>query len=169
MARDIAIDLGTANTLVFVKGRGIVLNEPTVVAMNERTGEVLAMGNDAWDMIGRAPGQVVAVRPLRHGAITDFDVPERLVKLVLGKVGLGRFVHPRARVCVSSAITTVERGAVEEATVWAGARTVHLIEERRAAAIGAGLPIAQPSGNGVIDIGGGTTEVDHAVAARLID
>ena len=110
MARDIAIDLGSANTLVFVKGRGIVLNEPTVVAMNERTGDVLAMGNDAWDLVGRSPGQVVAVRPLRHGAITDFDVTERLMKLVLAKVGLGRFVHPRALVCVSSAITAV--GAV---------------------------------------------------------
>ena len=159
MARDIAIDLGTANTLVFVRGRGIVLNEPTVVAMNERTGDVLAMGNEAWEMIGSAPGHVVAVRPMRHGAITDFDVTERLMKLVLGKVGLSRFMHPRALVCVSSAITTVERRAVEEATLSAGARTVHLIEEPMAAAIGAGLPIDQPSGNCVIDIGGGTTEV----------
>ncbi len=159
MTRDIAIDLGSANTLVFVKGRGIVLDEPTVVAMNERTGEVLAMGNDAWELIGRSPGQIVAVRPLRHGAITDFDVTERLMKLVLGKVGLGRFGHPRALVCVSSAITTVERRAMEEATLSAGARTVHLIEEPMAAAIGAGLPIDQPSGNCVIDIGGGTTEV----------
>lgn len=159
MARDIAIDLGSANTLVFVRGRGIVLNEPTVVALNERTGDVLAMGNEAWDLIGRSPGHVVPVRPLRHGAITDFDVTERLMKLVIGKVGLGRFVHPRALVCVSSAITTVERRAMEEATLSAGVRTVHLIEEPMAAAIGSGLPIDQPSGNCVIDIGGGTTEV----------
>jgi rod shape-determining protein MreB len=159
MARDIAIDLGTANTLVFVRGRGIVLNEPTVVAMNERSGEVLAVGNEAWDVLGRSPGHIVAVRPLRHGAITDFDVTERLIKLVLAKVGLGRFSHPRALVCVSSAITSVERRAVEEATLSAGARTVHLIEEPIAAALGGGLPIDQPNGNCVIDIGGGTTEV----------
>ena len=159
MARDIAIDLGTANTLVFVRGRGIVLNEPTVVAMNERTGDVLAMGNEAWEMIGSAPGHVVAVRPMRHGAITDFDVTERLMKLVLGKVGLSRFMHPRALVCVSSAITTVERRAVEEATLSAGARTVHLIEEPMAAAIGADMPVTEPIGSMVVDIGGGTTEV----------
>jgi rod shape-determining protein MreB and related proteins len=173
MTRDIAIDLGTANTLVFVRGRGIVVNEPTVVAMNERTGEVLAMGNDAWDAVGRSPGHVVAVRPLRHGAITDFDVTERLMKLVLGKAGLGRFNHPRALVCVSSAITSVERRAVEEATFSAGARTVHLIEEPMAAAIGAGLPIDQPRGNCIIDVGGGTTEVavvtmGGVVASRAI-
>jgi len=173
MSRDIAIDLGTANTLVFVRGRGIVLNEPTVVAMNERTGDVLAMGNEAWQMIGRTPGHVVAVRPLRNGAITDFDVTERLIKLVLNKVGLGRFMHPRALICVSSAITTVERRAVEEAALSAGARTVHLIEEPMAAAIGAGLAIDQPRGNCVIDIGGGTTEVavvtmGGVVAARAI-
>ena len=173
MSRDIAIDLGTANTLVFVRGRGIVLNEPTVVAMNERTGDVLAMGNEAWHMIGRTPGNVVAVRPLRNGAITDFDVTERLIKLVLRKVGLGRFMHPRALICVSSAITAVERRAVEEAALSAGARTVHLIEEPMAAAIGAGLPIDQPHGNCVIDIGGGTTEVavvtmGGVVASRAI-
>ena len=173
MSRDIAIDLGTANTLVFVRGRGIVLNEPTVVAMNERTGDVLAMGNEAWHMIGRTPGNVVAVRPLRNGAITDFDVTERLIKLVLRKVGLGRFMHPRALICVSSVITAVERRAVEEAALSAGVRTVHLIEEPMAAAIGAGLPIDQPNGNCVIDIGGGTTEVavvtmGGVVASRAI-
>ncbi|HJT37959.1 MAG TPA: rod shape-determining protein [Actinomycetota bacterium] len=173
MPRDIAVDLGTANTLVFVRGRGIVLNEPTVVAMNERTGDVLAMGNEAWDVVGRSPGHIVGVRPLRHGAITDFDVTERLIRSALSKAGLGRFAHPRALVCVSSAITTVERRAVEEATLSAGARAVHLIEEPMAAAIGAGLPIDQPTGNCVIDIGGGTTEVavvtmGGVVASRAI-
>jgi len=159
VARDIAIDLGTANTLVFVRGRGIVLNEPTVIAMNERTGEVLAMGNEAWKMIGSTPGYVVAVRPLRNGAITDFDLTERLIKLVFQKIGVNRFSHPRALICVSSAITTVERRAVEEAALSAGARTVNLIEEPMAAMIGAGLPIDQPRGNCIIDVGGGTTEV----------
>ena len=173
MPRDIAIDLGTANTLAFVRGRGIVLDEPTVVAMNERTGDVLAMGNEAWQMVGDGPGPLVAVRPLRHGAITDFDVTERLIKLVLSKVGLGRFMHPRALIAVSSVITPVERRAVEEAALSAGARTVHLIEEPMAAAIGAGLAIDQPRGNCVIDIGGGTTEVavvtmGGVVASRAI-
>jgi rod shape-determining protein MreB len=159
VGRDIAIDLGSANTLVFVRGRGIVLNEPTVIAMNERTGEVLAMGHEAWQMIGSTPGYIVAVRPLRHGAITDFDVTERLIKLVFQKIGVHRFTHPRALICVSSAITRVERRAVEEAALSAGARSVSLIEEPMAAAIGAGLPIDQPRGNCIIDVGGGTTEV----------
>ncbi|HVL32296.1 MAG TPA: rod shape-determining protein [Actinomycetota bacterium] len=159
MNRDIAVDLGTANTLVYERGQGVVLNEPTVIAMNERTGEVLSFGNEAWQMIGRTPGYIVAVRPLRHGAITDFDVTERLLKLVFQKIGVSRFIHPRALVCVSSAITGVEQRAVEEATLSAGARSVILIQEPMAAAIGAGLPIDQPSGNCVIDVGGGTTEV----------
>jgi rod shape-determining protein MreB and related proteins len=157
--RDLAIDLGTANTLVYVRGEGIVLNEPTVIAMNERSGEVLAMGNEAWEMIGRTPGYVVAVRPLRSGGITDFDVTERLLRIVFNRVGVSRLIKPRALICVSSAITGVEKRAVEEAALSAGARSVALIDEPIAAAIGAGLPIDQPTGNCVIDTGGGTTEV----------
>jgi rod shape-determining protein MreB len=173
MARDLAIDLGTANILVYAEGQGIVLNEPTVIAMNERTGDALAMGEEAWQMIGRTPGYIVAVRPLRHGAITDFDVTERLIKLVFQRVGVGRFMHPRALICVSSAITSVEQRAVEEAALSAGARSVSLIQEPMAAAIGAGLPIDQPLGNCVIDVGGGTTEVavismGGVVASRAI-
>ncbi|MGZ4105119.1 MAG: rod shape-determining protein MreB [Actinomycetota bacterium] len=159
MARDIAIDLGSANTLAFVRGRDIVLNEPTVLAMNERTGEVLAMGHEAWATIGPTPGNVVAVRPLRNGAITDFDLTERLIKLVFAKIGVNRFSHPRVLICVSSTISRVEQRAVEEAAQSAGARTVDLIEEPMAAAIGAGLPINEPRGSCIIDAGGGTTEV----------
>src|SRR5438477_13087466 len=122
MRRDLAIDLGTANTLVFREGDGIVFNEPTVIAMNSRTGEVLAMGEDAWDMIGRTPANVVAVRPLRHGAITDFDVTQRMIRLILRRVGLSRLTRPRVLVCAPSAITEVERRAVEEAAGSAGGR-----------------------------------------------
>jgi len=159
MRKDLAIDLGTANTLVFREGDGIVFNEPTVIAMNSRTGEVLAMGEDAWDMIGRTPANVVAVRPLRHGAITDFDVTQRMIRLILRRVGISRLTRPRVLVCVPSAITEVERRAVEEAAGSAGARDVALVDEPLAAAIGAGLPIQEPIGNLVVDIGGGTSEM----------
>lgn len=161
MRRDLAIDLGTANTLVYAKGRGIILNEPTVIALNTRTNQVLAMGREAWNMIGRTPGHIVAVRPLRHGAITDFDITERLIGLVLARAGIGRFGlnRPRVLVCVPSAITEVEKRAVEEATKGGGAKEAFLIEQPMAAAIGAGLPIHEPLGSMVIDIGGGTSEV----------
>ena len=158
MARDIAIDLGTANTLVFEAGRGIVLNEPSVIAMNERSGEVLAVGRDAWQMIGRTPGYIVAVRPLRKGAITDFDTTQRMIRLILQRVGIGRFGKTRVLICVPSAITAVERRAVIEAAKRAGATEVRLIDQPMAAAIGAGLPIHEPVGNMIIDIGGGTSE-----------
>ena len=159
MTRDLAIDLGTANTLVFREGHGIVFNEPTVIAMNQRTGDVLALGEEAWDMIGRTPAHVVAVRPLRHGAITDFDITQRMIKTLLRRVGVGRLSKPRVLICVPSAITEVERRAVEEAAGQAGARDVGLVEEPLAAAIGAGLPIHEPIGNLVVDIGGGTSEM----------
>jgi len=159
MRKDLAIDLGTANTLVFREGDGIVFNEPTVIAMNSRTGEVLAMGEDAWDMIGRTPANVVAVRPLRHGAITDFDVTQRMIRLILRRVGISRLTRPRVLVCVPSAITEVERRAVEEAAGSAGARDVALVDEPLAAAIGAGLPIREPIGDLVVDIRGRTSEV----------
>lgn len=158
MARDLAIDLGTANTLVYMKGRGIVLNEPSVIALNRQTGEVLATGHDAWHMIGRTPGYIVAVRPLRGGAITDFDVTERMIRLLLQRVGVSRFTRPKVVICVPSAITEVERRAVTDAARRAGAADAQLIEQPMAAAIGAQLPIDEPIGNMVIDIGGGTSE-----------
>jgi rod shape-determining protein MreB len=158
MARDLAIDLGTANTLVYVRGEGIVLNEPSVIALNSRTKEVLAMGRDAWQMIGRTPSYIVAVRPLRKGAITDFEVTQEMIRLLLKRVGVSRFNRPRVVICVPSAITAVERRAVIEATKRAGAVDAQLIEQPMAAAIGAGLPINEPIANMVVDVGGGTSE-----------
>lgn len=160
MARDIAIDLGTANTLIYVEGRGIVLNEPTVIALNRENGQVLAMGQEASRMIGRTPGYIVAERPLRRGAITDFEVTEQYIRLLLERVGVRkRIPRPRALICVPSAITEVEKRALQEATLAAGARAAYLVEEPVAAAIGANLPIHEPTGNLVVDIGGGTSEV----------
>ncbi|MGZ4125521.1 MAG: rod shape-determining protein MreB [Actinomycetota bacterium] len=159
MGRDVAIDLGTANTLVYKQGEGIVFNEPTVVAMNAATGKVEAMGDEAWKMIGGRSGQVVAVRPLRHGVMTEFDITQRMIEVVLKRVGVSRFPKPRALACISSESSEVERRAVEEAVRFAGGRNVVLVEEPLAAAIGAGLPIHEPIGNLVVDIGGGTTEM----------
>jgi rod shape-determining protein MreB len=143
---------------VYTKGRGIVLNEPTVIALNSHTQDVLAMGHEAWQMIGRTPGYIVAVRPLRQGAITDFDITQRMIRLLLQRAGVSRFNRPRVLICVPSAITEVERRAVEEAARRAGAAGAYLIEQPMAAAIGAGLPIHEPLGNMVVDVGGGTTE-----------
>jgi rod shape-determining protein MreB and related proteins len=158
VARDLAIDLGTANTLVYAKGEGIVLNEPTVIALNIQTQDVLAMGHEAWQMIGRTPGYIQAVRPLRKGAITDFDITQRMIRLLLKRAGVSRFNRPRVVICVPSAITEVERRAVEEAARRAGAADAQLIGQPMAAAIGAGLPIHEPLGNMVVDVGGGTSE-----------
>ncbi len=158
MSRDLAIDLGTANTLVYARDEGIVLNEPSVIALNTRSGDVLAIGRDAWKMIGRTPSHIVAVRPLRQGAITDFEITERMIRLVLHRAGVSRFNRPRVIICVPSAITAVEQRAVREAARRAGAVEAHLLEQPMAAAIGSDLPIDQPIGNMVIDIGGGTTE-----------
>jgi rod shape-determining protein MreB len=158
VARDLAIDLGTANTLVYARGEGIVLNEPSVIALNSQTNDVLAIGSDAWQMIGRTPSHIVAVRPLRKGAITDFDVTQRMIRLVLERVGVSRFNRPRVVICVPSAITAVERRAVTEAARRAGASDAQLIEQPIAAAIGANLPINEPLGNMVVDVGGGTSE-----------
>jgi rod shape-determining protein MreB len=157
--RDMAIDLGTANTVVHVHGMGIVLSEPSVVAIDERTGEVVAVGADAQRMIGRTPAQISATRPLRHGVIADFEVTEQMLRHFMRKVLGRRRAHPRLVVCAPTGITEVERRAVEEAAMSAGARRVHLIEEPIAAAIGAGLAIAEPVGRMVIDVGGGTSEV----------
>jgi rod shape-determining protein MreB len=157
--RDMAIDLGTANTVVYVHGRGIVLSEPSVVAIDERTDEVVAVGGDAQRMIGRTPAQISATRPLRHGVIADFEVTEQMLRHFMRKVLERRRARPRLVVCAPTGITEVERRAVEEAALSAGARRVHLIEEPIAAAIGAGVAIAEPVGRMVIDIGGGTSEV----------
>src|SRR5256714_822509 len=157
--RDMAVDLGTANTLVYVRGRGIVLSEPSVVAIDQRTGEVHAVGVEAKRMLGRTPGTISAIRPLKDGVIADFDVIEQMLRHFIQKVHQHRFAHPRVVVCVPSGVTGVEKRAVEEATLSAGARQAYLIEEPMAAAIGAGLPVAEPTGNMIVDIGGGTTEV----------
>src|SRR4051794_39253154 len=160
LGRDMAVDLGTANTLVYVRGRGIVLNEPSVVAINVTTGKIVAVGIEAKRMIGRTPGNIVAIRPLRDGVIADFDVTERMLRYFIQKVHKRRhFVRPRIIVAVPSGITAVEQRAVKEAGYQAGARRVYIIEEPMAAAIGAGLPVHEPTGNMVVDIGGGTTEV----------
>ena len=158
--RDLAIDLGTANTLIYASGRGIVLNEPSVIALNRENGQVLAVGEEAYRMIGRTPGYIVAERPLRRGAISDFDITERYIRLLMEKVGVRkRATRVRVLICIPSAITGVERRAVQDAAVAAGARAAYLIEEPLAAAIGAGLPIQEPTGNLIVDIGGGTSEV----------
>jgi rod shape-determining protein MreB len=159
MGRELALDLGTANTLVYRQGEGIVFNQPTVVAMNASTGEVEAMGDEAWQMIGGRSGNVVAVRPLRHGVMTEFDITQRMIAVVLRRVGASRIPKPRILVCIPSDSSEVERRAVEEAVRFAGGRGVVLVEEPLAAAIGAGLPIHEPVGNLIIDVGGGTTEM----------
>ena len=159
---DMGIDLGTANTLVYVKGRGIVLNEPSVVSLTTQSGkrQVLAVGEEAKMMLGRTPGNIQAIRPLRDGVIADFEVAEALFKHVISKVHNRRsFAHPQIVVCVPSGSTAVERRAIQESAESAGARKVWLIEEPMAAAIGAGLPVTEPTGSMVVDIGGGTTEV----------
>ena len=162
LSADMAIDLGTANTLVYVKGRGIVLNEPSVVAIAELKGkkQVLAVGEEAKQMLGRTPGNIHAIRPLRDGVIADFEVAEEMIKYFIRKVHNRRsFASPLVIVCVPSGSTAVERRAIQESAESAGARRVFLIEEPMAAAIGAGLPVTEPTGSMVVDIGGGTTEV----------
>jgi rod shape-determining protein MreB len=158
---DLAIDLGTANTLVYVRGRGILLNEPSVVAVDTTTKSVVAVGMEAKRMLGRTPGHIRAVRPLKDGVIADFDVTAEMLRYFVRKVlrRRGMFTGPRVVVCVPSGITSVEQRAVSETAYAAGARRVHVISEPMAAAIGAGLPVNQPSGSMVVDIGGGTTEV----------
>lgn len=160
VGRDMAVDLGTANTLVYVRGRGIVLNEPSVVAVNTRDGRPLAVGTEAKKMIGRTPGHIKAIRPLKDGVIADFDVCERMLRYFIQRVHQRRWAKPRMVICVPSGITGVEQRAVQEAAEYAGARKpAFIIEEPMAAAIGAGLPVHEPTGNMVVDIGGGTSEV----------
>ena len=159
-SNEVGIDLGTANVLVYIKGKGIVLNEPSVVAINKDTNEILAVGEEARQMLGRTPGNIVAVRPLRDGVISDYDITERMLKHFIRKTcGAGKFFKPKIMVCVPSGVTEVEKRAVREATLQAGGKDVFLMEEPVAAAIGAGLDISKPDGTMVIDIGGGTTDI----------
>ena len=160
IGRDMAVDLGTANTLVYVRRRGVMVDEPSVVALNDATGEVLAVGHEAKRMMGRTPDSITALRPLRDGVIADFEATEQMLRHFIARVHRRRyFAKPRMVICVPSAITPVEQRAVKEAGYQAGARRVYIIEEPMAAAIGAGLPVHQPTGNMVVDVGGGTTEV----------
>jgi len=159
LGRDMAVDLGTANTLVYVRGRGIVLNEPSVVAVDVKDGRPLAVGAEAKRMIGRTPSNIQAIRPLKDGVIADFEICEKMLRYFIHRVHQRRFAKPRMVICVPSGITGVERRAVMEAAEYAGARRAYIIEEPMAAAIGAGLPVHEPTGNMVVDIGGGTTEV----------
>ena len=154
-----AVDLGTANTLVYVRGRGIVLSEPSVVAVDVGSGEVHAVGAEAKQMLGRTPSTINAMRPLKDGVIADFEVTESMLRYFIQRANHSRFTHPRVVVCVPSGVTGVEKRAVEEACLGAGAREAYLIEEPMAAAIGSGLPVSEPTGSLIIDIGGGTTEV----------
>ena len=159
MAKDIGIDLGTASVLVYVKGKGIVLNEPSVVALDKNTGKLLKVGAEAQAMLGRTPGNIVAIRPLREGVISDYDMTERMLKEFIHKVAGVSFFKPRVIICVPSGITEVEERAVIDAGIQAGARKVFLIEEPVAAAIGAGIDISKPDGHMVVDIGGGTSDI----------
>lgn len=162
IGKDIGIDLGTATVLVYIKGRGIVLREPSVVAIDNNTNKLLAVGEEARRMLGRTPGNIVAIRPLRDGVISDYDVTERMLKYFINKVSgrrIFQFFKPRIMVCVPSGVTEVEKRAVEDAALQAGARRTYLIEEPIAAAIGAGIDIAKAYGNMVVDIGGGTTDI----------
>jgi len=160
IGRDMAVDLGTANTLVYVRGKGILLDEPSVVALNSSTGEILAVGHEAKRMIGRTPDNITAIRPLQDGVIADFDSTEQMLRFFIQQVHRRRyFAKPRLVICVPSGITAVEQRAVKEAGYQAGARRVYIIEEPMAAAIGASLPVHEATGNMVVDVGGGTTEV----------
>jgi len=159
-SRDIGIDLGTANTLVHVKGKGIVVREPSVVAINKKSNDILAVGDAAKEMIGRTPGNIIAIRPMKDGVIADFDITQAMLKYFIKKaLSKGIIGKPRVVICVPSGVTEVEKRAVEEASLAAGAKEAYLIEEPMAAAIGANLPVEEPSGSMVVDIGGGTSEV----------
>src|SRR5918992_2917881 len=157
--RDMAVDLGTANTVIYVRGKGIVLNEPSVIAVNVRDGKPVAVGVEAKRMIGRTPSHIEAIRPLKDGVIADFEICEKMLRYFIQKVHNRRWSKPRMVICVPSGITGVEQRAVKEAAEYAGARQAYIIEEPMAAAIGAGLPVQEPTGNMIVDIGGGTTEV----------
>ena len=172
-SKDVGIDLGTANTLIYVKGKGIVVREPSVVAIDKYEGKVLAVGNAANEMIGRTPENIVAVRPMKDGVIADFDITQAMIRQFIKEARVSRILKPRVLVCIPSGITEVERRAVEEAVIQAGAKEAALVEEPMAAAVGAGLPVEEATGSMVVDIGGGTTEVavislDGIVASNSI-
>jgi rod shape-determining protein MreB len=169
VSEDLAIDLGTANTLVYVKGKGVVIDEPSVVAMDKNSGRILAVGAEAKKMLGRTPGNIVAIRPMKDGVIADFETTEKMLRHFITKAHNRRtFVSPRIVICVPSGITQVEQRAVRDSAELAGAREVYIIEEPIAAAIGAGLPIAEAEGNMVVDIGGGTTDVAVISLAGIV-
>src|SRR5207245_1817918 len=170
-SRDVGIDLGTANTLVHVRGRGIVISEPSVVAKDLKTGAILAVGAEAKRMLGRTPQNIVAIRPLKDGVISDFDITEYMLKHFIGKVHdrVALFPRPRVVIGIPSGVTEVEKRAVQEAAINAGARWCRLVEEPMAAAIGAGLPVGEPSGSMIVDIGGGTTEVAVTSLGGIVD
>ncbi|SDN12707.1 rod shape-determining protein MreB [Fictibacillus solisalsi] len=159
-SRDVGIDLGTANVLIYVKGKGIVLDEPSVVAIDTNTGKVLAVGEEARRMVGRTPGNIVAIRPLKDGVIADFEVTEQMLRHFINKINVkGMFTKPRILICTPANITSVEQKAIREAAEKCGGKSIYLEEEPKVAAVGAGMDIFQPSGNMVVDIGGGTTDV----------
>jgi rod shape-determining protein MreB and related proteins len=169
ISNDMAIDLGTANTLVYVKGKGIVLNEPSVVAISSKTGKILSIGADAKRMLGRTPGNVSTIRPIKDGVISDFDYTKEMLKYFIQRIHNRKsFMRPRIIIGVPSGITQVEQRAVKDAAVSSGARDVYLIEESVAAAIGAGMPISDPSGNMIVDIGGGTTDIAVISMAGIV-
>ncbi|MBN2054493.1 rod shape-determining protein [bacterium] len=169
LSMDLAVDLGTANTLVYVRNKGIVLNEPSIVAIHKEKNQVLAVGREAKQMLGRTPGNIVAIRPLKDGVIADFEVTEKMLRYFIRKVHNRKvLLRPRIIICVPSGITPVEKKAVSDSAMQARASEVHLVEEPMAAAIGAGLPITEPSGNMVVDIGGGTTEVAVISLAGIV-
>ncbi len=168
-SRDIGIDLGTASILVYLKGKGVVLQEPSVVAMDKNTGKVLKVGADAQKMLGRTPGNIVAIRPLREGVISDYEMTEKMIKEFIHRVANFHISKPRIVICVPSGITEVEERAVIDAGIQAGARRVYLIEEPIAAAIGAGIDISKPEGNMVIDIGGGTTDIAVISLSSIVE
>ena len=168
-SNDLSVDLGTANTLVYVRGKGIVLNEPSVVAIRKGTNETLAVGEEAKRMLGRTPGNIVAIRPMKDGVIANFEVAEAMLRYFIRKIHNRRsFVRPRIIICVPSGITQVEKRAVRDSAQQAGAREVYLVEEPMAAAVGANLPIEEPSGNMIVDVGGGTTEVAVISLAGIV-
>ncbi len=169
MSNDIAIDLGTANTLVFVKGKGILVNEPSVVAVRKSNQEIVAYGVEAKEMVGRTPGEIVTVRPLMNGVIADFELAERMIRYFLRKVKVNRLFRPRIAVAIPSGITDVEKRAVRDSAEHVGAREVYLIAEPMAAAIGVGLPIDEPIGNMIVDIGGGTTEIAVIALSGIVN
>ena len=168
-ASDIAIDLGTANTLVYLKGKGIMVNEPSVLAVKKSNQEIVAYGNAAKEMVGRTPGEIVTVRPLKDGVIADFELAERMIRFFIRKVKMSRLIRPRIAIAIPSGITDVEKRAVRDSAEHVGAREVYLIDEPMAAAIGVGLPIGDPIGSMVIDIGGGTTEIAVIALSGIVN